>query len=281
VGYGDYGLTTAGERFTAVLLLVGIGTATYAFGQFVQAAVSYQLAWSHRMQKQIDRLSNHYIVCGYGRVGRTVCGRFEDSSIPFVVVDNNAELVDNARDRGLLAICDCAAKDEVLLRAGIKRAKGVICAVNSDAENIIITLSARELNDGVQIISRADEEGGIKKIIRAGATHAVSPSVRGGDDIANLITRPYLTQFIKDSRQNGSGYDMGGVNICEGSPLIGQTVREFGCQEPSIVFVAIQRKGEETRIRPRPDEMFQEDDVVIVVGESDAMERMANHTFDN
>ncbi len=262
VGYSDEGLSPTGKGFTLVLLGLGIATATYAFTQLMQAVVGYQLNWRRRMQKEIDQLRNHLIVCGIGRVGRTVCERLATASLPFVVVENNRENVERARRLGYLTVHGSASDDEMLLLAGIERARGIVCAVDSDSENIVTTLSARELNPDILIISRADRERSVHKIRRAGASYVIAPSLKGGEDIANLLVRPNLAEFLS----HGSGYELSEVTIGPGSPLVGMTLEEYGEKERKIVFVAIKRKDGSTQIRPFAGERFHEDDVAIIVG---------------
>jgi voltage-gated potassium channel len=228
------------------------------------------------MQKDIDRLQDHFIVCGIGRVGRTVCRRLSEASVPFVVIEKDQEQFNWARSRGHLVINGAATEDEVLMQAGIERARGVVCAVDSDPENIVITLSARELNPDVSIISRADNEDAVHKIQRAGASHVVSPALKGGDDIANLLIRPHLAEFLEQSSRTESEYKLSDVAIAPGSALVGQTLREYGAREQGLVFVAIKRADGTPRLRPFAEERFRPGDIVIIAGQPDAVLRMSN-----
>ncbi len=228
------------------------------------------------MQKNINQLDDHYIVCGVGRVGRTVCKRLSEASIPFVVVEKDDGQFESARSCGYLAIHGVASEDAVLLRAGIERARGVVCAVDSDSENIVITLSARELNPKAVIVSRADAEDIVPKIRRAGASHVVTPSLRGGEVIANLLTRPHLTEFIEQSARADSPFKLGEVTVDSNSGLVGRSLREYGKQEQSVAFLAVKHTDGTTRIRPGADETFRPGDVVIVVGEPEGVYRMSN-----
>ena len=227
------------------------------------------------MQKEIDQLRNHYIVCGVGRVGRTVCARLVDASKSFVLIEKDPDHIEWARSHGYLAIQGSASEDEKLLQAGIDRARAIVCAVDSDSENIVITLSARELNPDILIVSRADAESAIRKIKRAGASHVVSPSLRGGEDIADALLRPNLSKFLDRSHQSESGYELGEVTIKAGSPLVGQTMHEYSAKEQSVVFVAVKRGDGITKVRPFAQQAFQPGDVVIVAGGPDAVSRMS------
>lgn len=275
VGFSDEGLSETGRRFTTLLLVAGIATATYAFGQIVQAAVTYQLAWRRRMQNQIDKLSNHFVVCGVGQVGRAVCKQLAADDIPFVVIEQDAERFEQARAAGLLCVQGSATEDLVLQRAGIERARGIVCAVDSDSENIVITLSARELNPDIVIVSRADDESAVQKIKRAGATHVVSPALRGGSDIANLLIRPHLAEFLAQSHCSSDEFTLSEITVHPDAPLVGQSLRDYGRKENSVVFVAIKRANGKTTVRPGADETFQPKDIVIVVGEPSAVARMS------
>ena len=275
VGYSDEGLSAQGRGFTTILLVAGIATASYAFSQIVQAAVSYQFAWRRRMQKDIDRLRDHYVVCGMGRVGRAVCKQLTENSTPFVVIEQDIDRFQQAPSYGFLAILGTATEDAVLLQAGIKRARGIVCAFDSDSENIVITLSARELNADVLIVSRADDEGAVQKIKRAGASHVVSPALRGGADIANLLIRPHLTEFLEQSHGSSNGCRLAEVTIDADAPLVGQTLREYGDKEDALVFVAMKRVGGKMTIRPNADETFRPGDVVIVAGDPEAVVRIS------
>ena len=281
VGYGDYGLSPAGERFTTILLLGGIAAVTYSFGQFVQAVVGYHFAWRLRMQQQVDKLSCHYIVCGAGRVGRAVCDRLADKGMPFVIVEKDPERYNRAIAQGHMAVHGSATDDETLIKAGIERAGGIVCAASADGENLVITLSARELNPDIPIVSRGGEEDSVRKFKRAGASHVVSPAANGGKDIANLLLHPHLSEFLLDSHGSNAGYVLDDVSIEPKSALVGMTLREYGGKERSVVFVAIKHADGTTRVRPTAQEAFQPGDIVIVAGEADAVRRMAEHAMGN
>ncbi|MBB6428863.1 potassium channel family protein [Algisphaera agarilytica] len=275
VGYGDYGLDMKGEIFALVLLLTGIAVTTYAFGQVVQLAVSSRAAWRRKMLKTIENMSDHYIVCGAGRVGRAVCERFEESGIPLVVVDKDEERCEWARSHGHLAIEGNATNDETLLMAGIERCKGLVAAAPADNQNLVITLTAREHNPDALIVCRSDDPDTEAKFRRAGADRVVAPETNGGHTIANLLVRPHMTDFLAHTGEDD--YQLSELHLRDNSPLVGLTIRELGEREPQLVFVAHKRTDQPTRVRPNPDEVLQVDDVLIVVGELDALARAAQH----
>jgi len=275
VGYGDEGLSSNGQMFATLLLLVGIGTATYSLSVLIQLAVNYQLAWKRKMQQRINQLHDHIVVCGFGRMGRTVCERLAAGEVRFVVIEHDEAGYRAAIDLGYPAIHGNATEDEVLRKAGVERCRGVVCVLNADAENIFITLNARYLNEGAFIACRAETDGAVDKVRRAGASLVVSPHYSAGVNIASAILRPHVAGAMQSSCPADTGFGLDEVDIPEGSPLAGQTINRFGKSEDSIVFVAIQRPGGETIVRPGGEERLQPGDVVIVAGAPTNLSRMA------
>jgi len=277
VGYGDEGLSADGRKFATVLLLAGIGTATYSLSILVQVAVSYQLCWRRRMQQHIDRFHDHIVVCGFGRMGKTICELLAGSGVQFLVVERDETEYQDAIDRGYPAIHGNATEDEVLHKAGVDRCRGVVCVIDSDANNVFITLSARDLNSDAFIACRADTEGAVSKVQRAGASLVVSPHYSAGVDIATAILRPHLAEFLRCGRSASADFELGEVTIEKGSPVVGQTVSEFGGSEEAVVFVAMKRPGGETIVRPGGNVAFQTGDVVIVAGSPKDLARVYQH----
>ncbi|MEO0514265.1 MAG: potassium channel protein [Planctomycetota bacterium] len=275
VGYGDYGLDMKGEMFALVLLIAGIAVTTYAFGQVVQLAVTNRAAWRRKMLKTIENMSDHYIVCGVGRVGRAVCERFEESGVPLVIIDQDPARCEWARAHGHLAIEGNATQDDTLLLAGIGRCKGLVAAAPSDNENLVITLTAREHNADCLIICRSGDPETEAKFRRAGADRVVAPETHGGHTIANLLVRPHMTDFLA---QTGEGdYQLTELQLKPESPLVGLTILEIGEREPQLVFVAHKPVGQPARVRPELDEVLNAGDILIVVGQLDALARAADH----
>ncbi len=266
VGYSADGLTAAGERFTTVLLIGGIGTAGYAFGAVIQTAIDSQLAWRRRMQKKIDKLRDHHIICGFGNIGRVVGDQLAAASLPFVVIESDDKTYQGAIDRGYLAVQGGATEDESLLLAGIEHAASIVCAVNSDSDNIVIALGARELRPDIRIIARVEDEGSTRKIRRAGASQVISPSRTGAVDIADTIISPHTSEFLR-STEDANRFELGDVVVAPESAIAGHTICELGSGDlDEIVFVAIKRPGGATRIRPGGETRLQGGDVLIVAG---------------
>ena len=271
VGYDDGGISPVGQHFAVLMILIGMSTVSYALGQIVHMAVDRHFGWRNKMQQQIDHINEHFIICGVGHVGKAVCERFAEASMPVVVVEKDAEVCTWVRSRGHLTVEGTAVEDEFLLRAGIKRAKGIVCSTGSDAENLVVTLTACELNPAISIICRINDLSTAQKFRRAGATHVVSPATNGGNDIANMLIRPNLARFLEVARDSESGFQMTEVAVEPGSPLVGKSLDEFSSKHRSLVFVAIQHHDGRTQLRPEPNESFHPGDVVIIVGNLDTV----------
>jgi len=277
VGYGDYGLDTRGEVFALLLLITGIAVTTYAFGQIVQLAVTRRAAWRRKMLKSIERMSDHFIVCGVGRVGRAVCQRFEESGVPIVVIDQDPDRCEWARQHGHLALEGNATQDNILLAAGVKRCRGLVAAAPSDNENMVITLTTREHNADCLIVCRSGDPESEAKFRRAGADRVVAPETNGGHIIANLLVRPHMTDFLANTGEDD--YQLTEFNIQDGSSLHGLTILELGKREPQLVFVAHKTKDGSTRVRPRTDTVLDAGDILVIVGQLDALARISDHAI--
>ena len=183
-------LSAAGRVFTIVLALGGVGTILYGLGSLVEFVINAQLSGAFKrraVKRQVDKLEGHYVICGYGRVGESVARHFAAHSADFVVIDSDADALVRAEGEGFLTVEGDATKDEALENAGIKKAKGVVAAVGSDAGNIYVTLSARVLNHQLLIVARASSAESVDKLRRAGADRVVSPYGIGGRQMAALL----------------------------------------------------------------------------------------------
>ena len=190
-------LSDAGMDVTILIIITGVLTIAYTGGKAAQLIIETQLFRRRRMSKQVENLSNHYIVCGYGRMGSEVCDTLEENNESFVVIDNEQAKIDELIKRGFLFIYGDSTSDETLVQAGIDKAKGLAAVVKSDAENIFITLSARLLKKDLFVVARAIEERTESKLIKAGANRVVKPYELGGKRIVHLLLKPGVTDFIE------------------------------------------------------------------------------------
>lgn len=280
VGFSDEGISEHGQRFVSLLMVGGIGSASYAFAILVQNLITSQFAWKRRMQTRIDKQSDHTIVCGFGRMGRTICQELIRAQLPFVIIESDGDSYMRACEMDYLAVEGSAAEDEVLLQAGLERAKHVIAGLDSKAENIVITLTAREYRPDITIIARAEKENEVRKLMRAGAKRVVSPFHTGGLEVANAIIRPNVSDFLARSSKAESNVALADVLVSEGSLLENTALADYGRREASRVsFVALERVGEESKIPPSGSECLRAGDLLIVAGDPQQIERMRLHAL--
>ena len=261
-------LSTGVLAFTAGLAFLGVGLFFVVLGLATTAIVEGRMSLfsrSRRMRRHLDELRGHFIVCAYGRVGRAIARELEAEGVPFVVVDSKADLEpDLERDRLCYLVGD-ASDEAVLRKAGIERAQGLICAVDSDAENVFITIVARSLSPSLLIVARAALEQSADRLYRAGATHVVSPYVTSGRRMANLALRPQVVEFFDIAGAGQPGMRLEELAITEGSPLAGRSLREL--RGPTVPLL-IRHPDGELIANPSREVQLQAGDVLVVFGET-------------
>lgn len=254
VGYSEtHPLSTNGRIFTMILSFVGVGTAFYILGGMVQATLEGEFGMfrRRRMEAKIKGLKDHYILCGYGRVGEAIASTLKDQKTDFVVVELNLNNYTRAVQQDLLAIMDDATNHDVLRRAGITRAKGLITAFGDDAYNTYAVLTARELNPRLIIIGRASNSDAAKRLKQAGATQIILPEVIGGQQMARLALRPSTVQFIETVLAGkDSEYLVEEIYVSEQSSLIGSSIRAVEERFPGIRILAIRNRDGSLDINP-------------------------------
>jgi voltage-gated potassium channel len=265
VGFGEtHPLSPRGRLFTIGLIVLGVGGALYLLTAMMQYVFEGHLGRNlerRRMQQRIEDLRDHFILCGFGRVGRQVARDFRLAKQPFVIIDVNQASVDEAADEGYPCVRGDAAADDTLRRAGIERARGLVTCVDSDADNVFVTLSARALRAELFIVARSNTEDAAPKLHRAGADRVVSPYSIGGRQMAMLATRPAAVEFV-DRVLSRADVDLllEDFAVREGSPLVGRTVREVGQTiAPGVLILAIRRRD---KLVTQPS-----DDTAVAVGD--------------
>jgi voltage-gated potassium channel len=277
VGYGEIRpLSGVGRAFTMLIIVLGAGTMLYTLTTLVQYAVEGDFTRRlrrRRMERQIDRLSGHAILCGYGRVGRQIASEFRREAVPFLVVDVNESSLALAESDGCLTVQGDAATDAVLLAAGVKRARTLVTAVDGDVDNVYVTLSARGLNPSLFIVARASREDAAAKLQRAGADRVISPYQIGGRRMAMLAVRPLAVEFV-DTVLHDPSTDLllEELEIGPESPLVGkplEAVRQG--DEGGLIILAIQQGG---RLIPNPPPtlVLQPSDQLVVMGSKHALQ---------
>lgn len=230
------------------------------------------------MQKMIDRMNNHYIICGCGRIGFLICRELAGAKMPFVVVDNNPEIIQKIQDESFIYCKGDATQDKILIEAGIKRAKGIVCVLPSDAENLYVILTAKELNQGIYILSRSEEEESEHRLIRAGADRVMSPYTLGGSRMAMAILRPAMLDFIEiTTKRQSLELRMEEIAVCEGSRLIDQSLEKSEVRQSyGLIIVAVKKASGKMIFNPLASYIIASGDILITMGEDKNVKRFAD-----
>ncbi|MCA9136860.1 MAG: potassium channel protein [Planctomycetales bacterium] len=279
VGYGevrpvvDPGL----KLFTLAVVVTGCSSGIYVLGGFVQMIAEGEIQralGARRMSRGIEQTVNHAIICGYGRVGQRLVDELRESGVDLVVVDRNSERLADAERDGILVVSGDASEEAVLRRAGIDRATVLATVLPGDAENVFVTLTARELNETIQIIARGESEATERKLIRSGANRVVLPTMIGASKIAQLIACPTVERLVSDaksfSRMNQDleafGLGMAEIPIGAQSALVGCTIKDIELTgDGGNVVVAINRSEGEVVRNPKMDDVVGANDRLIVL----------------
>ncbi len=285
VGYGEtHPLTPMGRLFTIFLLYTGVFTLFYTASEIIRAVVSGEFRANLGRTKMLQTLAamkDHVIVCGLGRMGRLVCEEFERHSVPFVIVDQNESLITHKEYEHGVALVGDATSDEVLIKAGVQRAKTLVIVLPSDADNLYITLSAHVLNDKLTIIARAEDESSEAKLRRVGADIVVSPYVIGGHRVAEAVLRPTVGHFLDQATSRTvSDYQIEEIIIQEKSPLINQTLASADIgQKLGVVIVALKHEKGSMIFNPKGDTPLYLGTVLVAVGNREALNQLENLAF--
>jgi voltage-gated potassium channel len=271
VGYREiHEPSSRGMVFTIILIVFGVGTVLYALTIGARVIIEgefREIFGRKKLEKMLRELSGHYIICGYGRMGKIVAKELREEKVKFVVIEKNPDAMD--REEGLLALKGDATHDEVLKEAGIDRARGLISVLPTDAENLFVVLSARGLSPNLLIVARAIEDGSEQKLLRAGATKVVSPYHIGGLRMAHTVLKPTVVDFLEFATKSGNlELQMQEIQIQKGSDLIGLTLEECGIgRDLGVIIVAIKQLAGDTRFNPTFRSTVGAGDTLIALGE--------------
>jgi voltage-gated potassium channel len=272
-------LSRGGEVFTVVLLLGGVGAALYTFT--LLATVVFEGGLPKRLQRRrhermLETIRDHFIICGYGRIGSIVAQQFRRQHIPYVVVERSADRVQAAIEEGALGVEADASREDVLKRVGIDRARGLIAAVGTDAENVYAVLSARVMRPDLFIVGHAETEDATIKLKRAGANRVISPYQIGGVQIAQTALRPAVVDFM-DLATSSDNLElaMEQIPIAAHSVLANRTVVEANLrQQYGVIVIGIQREDNRMEFNPEPDTSIRPGDKLVVLGRPDSLKRL-------
>ena len=268
-GFGEVRpLSPAGRGVTVFVIVSGIASLAYVGGRVLQLAVELYLVRRGRMDRQINRMRNHVILCGYGRMGRHIASDLSAAKVPFVVIEKNPDVAPVLEELGLPFMIGDASSDELLRSCGVERARGLIAVVSSDAENVYTTLTARALNRDINIVARALGDDSESKLITAGADRVIKPYELVGRRIAQLVIRPAMVEFLETiARSRTREITMEEIEVGSDSALAGVKLRDTDIRSRlNIIIVAIRRLDGNVDFNPGPDATLAIGDRMTAIG---------------
>jgi voltage-gated potassium channel len=280
VGYREvHEISVIGRIFTIVVIFTGVGFTLYVAAAVVQFMVEGRIRdimGRKRLDRKINRMKNHYIVCGYGRIGRVLCRDLGRASMNLVIIEKNPDLVRVMDQDGILYISGEATDEANLRKAGIERAKGLIAALATDTENVFLVLTARQLAPDLQIIARASQEGSKAKLKAAGANSVESPYEMGAVSMAHHIIRPTVTTFLDLAFEHKRrDIQMEEIPVSPSSELVNVMLKDSGIRQMfNLIIIAIKNPDGEMMFNPSFEAVIQPEDTVIAVGEADNLQKL-------
>ena len=262
-----------------VMILAGLTIIAYAGAVIVEAIAGGVLTGvlaERKRERTIEGMHDHYVICGYGRVGRRIAEEFRAAGVPYVVLDYSEGAVAAAKEHKDLLLKGNATRDEDLGRAGIERARGLVVASDSDADNLYIVLSARSMRPDLQIVARAADEDAAKKLTLAGADRVVLPYATAGRTMANLVLKPQVTAFL-DAVTTATGPDlhMAEVEVHRTCPQAGRTIRDIRVRhETGAIIIALRKRDGTFDTTPEPDVTIEPGDVIVSIGTTEELQRL-------
>ena len=280
VGFGEVKpLSPAGRMFTIALIVTGVGTALYLFAVTAEMLIEGHLReylGRTAMERKIHQLEGHVVICGYGRFGKVVAEELARNSIPLVVIDHDPAKEPELTQAGLPYLIGSALEDAVLEHAQIRRARAIVIATASDADNVYITLSAREKNPAIRIHARGESEAGLRRLKLAGADQAISAYQWGGMRMASSIIRPSVVDFLElAAAGRGDEVDLEEIMIAPGSSVIGKPIRSVEAESPRLRIVALKRGPDAILLIPDPATTIAAEDHLVVVGERGYLKKLS------
>jgi voltage-gated potassium channel len=280
VGYGEVrDIGGTGRIFTIILILFGIFIITYTVGWIAKNFIEGEMRaifGRRKLDKQIKSLRDHYIICGYGRIGKIICKELIMKSIPLIVIEKDERVRQELEYDNILYLDNDATHEETLREAGIGQAKGLISVVGSDPENVFICLTARGLNHQLYILSRAEEEGTEGKLLQAGANEVILPYRIGGRRMAQAIIRPTVSDFLESAIHDYSfELNIEEIVVGEDSPLSNLTLVDSGIRrEMDIIIIGIKQKDGKMVFNPFSGTKIQSGDILIAMGRGKDLEKL-------
>jgi voltage-gated potassium channel len=271
--------TNAARAISIVMVICGLTIIAYTGAVIVESIAGGVLTGAlaeRRRERKLESLRNHFIICGYGRVGRRVAEEFRAAGVSYVVLDYREDALAAARAHGDLLVEGNGTEDEDLARVGLMRARGLVVASDNDADNLYITLSARSARPELQIVARASDEDAEKKLRLAGADRVVMPYTAAGRTMANLVLKPQVTAFL-DTVTTAAGPDLhiAEIEVRDTCKNAGRTIRDLRVRhETGAIVVALRKRDGSFDTTPEPDEVLEPGDVIVGVGTTDELRRL-------
>ena len=272
VGYHEiHPLGTAGRIFTSVLVVTGLGVLLYTLTRVAQSVFEGELAnvlGKRRMMNRIDELDRHYVICGFGKVGRPVAEGLSREGLPFVIVENSPDVGEALADLGFLHLQGDATDEGVLERAGVRRANTLLALLPSDADNLYITIAARDLNPDIKVIARATDQSGETRLKRAGAHDVVSPARIAGLRVLHAAVNPSAVEFMEIvTQQQALQLSLTDIEVTSRSELTGRTIAECGIRGRYGVIIVAVKRDSGMLFNPDPGTTITPGDILVVLGE--------------
>ena len=268
-----------GQAWTSLVLICGVGTLFYTASLVMAEVVEgefFQRREQRRFNRMLEQLENHFIICGYGRIGKVIADEFRRQDVPYVVVDKDPGRVHDVIEAGGMAVAADASREDVLKRVGIDRARGLIAAVGTEAENVYTVLTARVLRKDLYIIARIEAPEAESKLRAAGADRVLSPYQLGGIQIAATALRPAVVDFMQlatSSERLELAAEQ--IEVGTGSPFVGRSIKDANLrQEFGVIVVAIKRQAGHMEFNPSPDAVLANNDQLVVLGNSDQLKNL-------
>ena len=280
VGYNEvHEISKTGRLFTVLLIFFGVGYFVYLAGVVVQFMVEGRMRTilgRRRLDKKIDRLKNHYIVCGYGRIGRVLCKNLQRKPLDLVVIEKDRELIPVMDEDKVLYVCGDVSDEANLIKAGIKRAKGLVAVLATDADNVFLVLTARQLKPDIHIVARACRAESKSKLRAAGANNVESPYEMGGISMAQRILRPTVTNFLDLAfTYSRKDIQMEEIPVSPSSALSNVMLKDSGIrQQFNLIIIAIKKPDDSMLFNPSFETVIKAGDTVIAVGEEANLKKL-------
>lgn len=276
VGYGDLApQTSMGRVFATVFMIAGAGTVLYALTSIVQTVFQSELVAAfglRRRHREIQRVHNHFIVCGAGRVGSRIIREMQRANCPFVVIERDQQKVADLIERGGHVIIGDSTLEETLREAGVERARGLAACLPDDADNLYVVLTARDLNEQLHIVARAVEEQAEPKLIRAGANRVVSPTIIGSRRMAEALMKPAVADFMDSITAENLDLGFDEVELQPGSVYVGHKLKYTNIRSDlDVVIIAIRRRSGQMIFNPSGDAVLESGDLLIAIGRAESL----------